>query len=118
MGVGRGDETKNKQCTLVEKHTREQAKSHLWFQICAGCMTSKLHHVCHTNPVQPALSLIAGVCSQNTNCRPTQAMQWGIDHEDIAGPAMRKSRLKVKAELSHSEKVRFDFKSKVSIKAG
>ena len=66
----------DRQCTLVEKHTREQAKSRLWFQICAGCMTtSKLHQVCHTNPVQPALSLIAGMCSQNTNCRLTQAKQ-------------------------------------------
>ena len=76
-----------------EAYQRTSEITRLWFRIRAGRVTaSKLHQVCHTKPAQPAPSLIAGVRSQNTTCRPTQAMQCGTDHEDTARTCYEKKQ--------------------------
>ena len=46
-----------KEVSVVEQKTRRQAKSHLWFRMCAGRITA-----CKTNLSSPSLSLIMSVC--------------------------------------------------------
>ena len=48
---------------LVEKATRSQSQSKLWFKYRAGRITvSRMKEVCHTDAGNPAQSLIKTVC--------------------------------------------------------
>lgn len=75
----------DEQCKNVEIHTRSQANSKLWFDMRAGRITaSKLYSVCHTNPLQPAISVITAVCYPKRSKKTTAAMEWGIANEKTA----------------------------------
>ena len=48
---------------LVEKETKQQSKSKLWYKYRSGRVTaSKMKSVCHTDPAQPSQSLIKQIC--------------------------------------------------------
>ena len=52
-----------KYINAVEKATRDQIDSSLWFKYRAGRVTaSKMKAVCHTNPTNSAKSLIKCFC--------------------------------------------------------
>ena len=69
----------------VETLTRLQAENPLWFKYRAGRITaSKIYSAVHTNPNQPAISLLRNICYPQTNIFSTPATKWGIFHEDIA----------------------------------
>ena len=68
----------------MERSTRAQSKSQLWHKLRAGHVTaSHLHEVCHTNPIQPAMSLTEKICNKREQ-KLTEAMKWGQDHEEMA----------------------------------
>lgn len=70
---------------LVEKHTREQAKSDLWFQARAGVITaSRFKACCHTDLSQPSKSLILQVCYPQKNKFSTEATRFGCKNEKVA----------------------------------
>ena len=47
----------------IERGTRSQSHSRLWFTYRAGRVTaSKMKSVCHTNPGKPSQSLIKTIC--------------------------------------------------------
>ena len=74
-----------KEAEAVEAATREQAMSKLWFRFRAGRITaSKSKSVCHTNPAQPAISLIRGICNPEGSTFSTKATRWGCEHEEVA----------------------------------
>ena len=53
----------DEQCKRVEKETRQQAGSNLWYTHRAGRITaSKLRAAVHTNPDNPSRSLIKSIC--------------------------------------------------------
>ncbi len=53
----------NEMAVAIEKATKEQSGSNLWFKYRAGRVTvSKMKAVCHTNCAYPAQSLIKGIC--------------------------------------------------------
>ena len=52
-----------KQATNLEKETRKQAKTRMWFHYRAGRITaSKLKSAACTDPAQPSQSLIKAIC--------------------------------------------------------
>ena len=61
----------------VEKHTRGQALSKIWFQQRAGRVTaSKLKAAVSTNMAQPSISLIKALCYPESNCFKSEATSW------------------------------------------
>ena len=73
------------QAEAVEAATREQASSKLWHRFRAGRITaSNMKTVCHTDPAQPALSLISCICNPEGMTFSTKATQWGCEHETVA----------------------------------
>ena len=71
--------------TNIEKHTRGQSHSKLWFQQCAGQVTaSKLKAAVCTDASQPSMSLIKSVCYPESNCFKSTATSWGCEHEKTA----------------------------------
>ena len=74
-----------KDVDLVETHTREQAKSDLWFQARAGVITaSRFKACCHTDLSQPSKSLVLQVCYPQKNKFSTEATRFGCDNEKLA----------------------------------
>jgi len=49
---------------VVEKKTRKQSKTPLWFKHWAGrdIIASQMKAVCHTNVINPAQSLVKSIC--------------------------------------------------------
>ncbi len=69
----------------VEKESREQYKSRVWFHYRAGRITaSKMKSVCHTNPANPAQSLIKQVCYPPMHTFTSKQTKWGCTHEKAA----------------------------------
>ena len=69
----------------VEKETRTQFKSSLWFQHRAGRVTSsRMKAVCHTNPANPAQSLVKSICYPLELRFSSKETDWGQNHEKIA----------------------------------
>lgn len=69
----------------VEKHTRNQSQSKLWFQQRAGRVTaSKLKAAVCTSLSQPSISLIKSVCYPECNRFASKATAWGCVHERTA----------------------------------
>ncbi len=69
----------------VEKESREQYKSRVWFNYRAGRITaSKMKSVCHTNPANPAQSLIKQVCYPQMHTFTSKRTKWGCTHEKVA----------------------------------
>ena len=76
------------QAKIVEKNTRSQTKSKLWFQQRSGRVTaSKLKAAVHTNIVQPSLSLIMSICYPESRQFHSKATSWGCEHEKTARDA-------------------------------
>jgi hypothetical protein len=67
----------------VEKDTREQSLTKKWFYFRAGRVTaSRMKAACHTDPDNPAKSLIFGICYPEMHKFSTAATRWGCDHEE------------------------------------
>ena len=70
---------------LVEKATRSQSQSKLWFKYRAGRITaSRMRAVCHTDAGNPAQSLIKTICYPEAFTFSTKATRWGCKHEKVA----------------------------------
>ena len=75
-------ETTSEQCAALEKSTRKQANSRLWFQMRAGRVTaSRFKAVCHTDPAQPSVSLLLSICYPEMSRFKTAATEYGCKHE-------------------------------------
>ncbi|XP_076034152.1 uncharacterized protein LOC143020978 [Oratosquilla oratoria] len=73
------------QATAVERETREQASSKLWFKFQSGRITaSVMKSVCATDPASPSQSLIKRVCYPESCEFFSKATQWGCEHEKDA----------------------------------
>ena len=69
----------------VEQATRSQSHSKLWFKYRAGRITaSQMKAVCHTDPGNPAQSLIKAICYPEAISFTTAATKWGCKHEKQA----------------------------------
>ena len=82
----------------VEKATRNQSSSRLWYVYRAGRVTaSRMKQACRTDPALPAKSLLKSICYLEAYKFATEATQWGCTHE----PAAREQNIKVRQE-SHA----------------
>ena len=69
----------------VEKASQEQYKSRVWFKYRAGRITaSKMKAVYHTNPANPAQSLIKQICYPQMYDFTSIQTSWGCTHEKAA----------------------------------
>ena len=69
----------------VEKATRDQASSCLWYRYRAGRITSsKMKASCRTSPESPAQSLIKTICYPEAYRFRSEATSWGCNHEKSA----------------------------------
>lgn len=69
----------------VEKATTNQSSSKLWFKYRAGRVTaSRMKAVCHTDPANPAQSLIKSICYPEVFKFSSKATSWGCKHEKSA----------------------------------
>ena len=74
-----------KSADSIEKATRDQSNSKLWFKYRAGRITaSRMKAVCHTNSDKPAQSLIKGICYPEAFSFKSKATIWGCQHEQKA----------------------------------
>lgn len=72
----------------IERETRDQYKSDVWFLQRAGRITaSKMKSVCRTEPSSPSVSLVDQICYPEKHRVSTEAIRWGCDHEGIAREA-------------------------------
>ena len=76
------------QAKHLEKVTRSQADSKMWFQYRASCVTaSKFKAAAHTNKSSPSQSLIKTICYPESHKFTSEATQWGCTHEESARDA-------------------------------
>ena len=69
----------------VEKATKDQSSSRLWFKYRAGRITaSRMKAVCSTDPAHPAQSLIKTICYPEEHIFTSKATSWGCKHEKSA----------------------------------
>uniref|UniRef100_A0A7M5U1J0 YqaJ viral recombinase domain-containing protein n=1 Tax=Clytia hemisphaerica TaxID=252671 RepID=A0A7M5U1J0_9CNID len=69
----------------IEQHTREQAKSNLWFEARAGVITaSKFRQACHSDVSQSSKSLIMQICYPQMHKFTSNATTYGCDNEKVA----------------------------------
>ena len=69
----------------VEKATRSQSNSKLWFTYRAGRVTaSRMKAVCHTNLAHPSQSLVKGICYPEAFSFVSKQTEWGCKHEKQA----------------------------------
>uniref|UniRef100_A0A1X7SP42 PHD-type domain-containing protein n=1 Tax=Amphimedon queenslandica TaxID=400682 RepID=A0A1X7SP42_AMPQE len=69
----------------VEKQTRGQSHSRIWFQQRAGRVTaSKLKAAVCTSNSQPSTSLIKSICYPESHCFRSISTSWGCEHETSA----------------------------------
>lgn len=88
----------------VERETREQSNSRMWFRMRAGRVTaSKYRMACHTDPAQPSQSLIMQICYPETAKFSTEATKWGCSQETCA-----REDYAAKVKCSHED---FDIKN-------
>ena len=88
------------QHTAVEEGTRDQLKSHLWFNIRTQRVTaSKLRAVCVTDETMPSSSsLIMSCCYPEVSQFKRSATVWGCEHESEA-----REKYKLQSSLSHKQ---------------
>ena len=73
------------QAKSVERATKSQASSKLWFRVRSGRITaSKMKRVCRSNPDLPSQSLIKSICYPESVSFSVDATKWGCKHEDTA----------------------------------
>ena len=69
----------------VEKETRKQSKTALWFKYRAGRVTaSRMKAVCHTDITNPAQSLVKSICYPEIYNFTSKQTNWGCRHEKQA----------------------------------
>ena len=69
----------------VEKETRKQSKTPLWFKYRAGRVTaSRMKAVCHTDVTNPAQSLVKTICYPDAFSFTSKQTSWGCRHEKQA----------------------------------
>ena len=69
----------------VEKQTRQQSSSKLWFKYRAGRITaSRMKAVCHTDAANPAQSLVKSICYPESFSFTSRQTAWGCKHEKSA----------------------------------
>ena len=80
----------------VEKETRKQSKTSLWFKYRAGRVTaSRMKAVCHRNVTNPAQSLVKSICYPEAFNFTSKQTNWGCKHEKKARDRYEKAvRLK------------------------
>ncbi len=70
---------------LIERETRDQSNSKLWFEYRAGRITaSRMRSVCHTNSSNPSQSLIKTIVYPEAFKFSTNSTIWGCSHEKNA----------------------------------
>ncbi|XP_028403990.1 uncharacterized protein LOC114526592 [Dendronephthya gigantea] len=70
------------QISTVERETRHQSKSKIWYRQRAGRITaSKLKQVLRTNPLEPSKSLVKSICYPESYKFSTAATRHGCKHE-------------------------------------
>uniref|UniRef100_A0A1X7TTG2 YqaJ viral recombinase domain-containing protein n=1 Tax=Amphimedon queenslandica TaxID=400682 RepID=A0A1X7TTG2_AMPQE len=73
------------QCLAVEKSTKTQFQSRIWYNMRAGRITaSRLRAVCTADEAMPPLSLIMSICYPDVARFNSHATEWGCKHEDEA----------------------------------
>lgn len=73
------------QIKAVERETRSQSKSSLWFRMRSGRITASIiKRVCHTDIATPSISLIMQICHPELIKFSNSATTWGCNHETIA----------------------------------
>ena len=75
----------------VEKATKTQYKSKLWFKYRAGRITaSRLKAVCHTDARNPSKALVKSICYPEAFQFTSKQTAWGCKHEKAAKEAYEK----------------------------
>ena len=70
---------------LIEKHTREQSKSNLWFEARSGIITaSRFRQSCHSDVSQPSKSLILRICYPQKYKFTNATTTYGCENEKVA----------------------------------
>ena len=70
---------------LVEKETRLQSKSSLWYKYRAGRITSSsMKAVCHTDSTNPSQSLVKSICYPEEFAFTSKQTNWGQKQEKAA----------------------------------
>ncbi len=78
----------------VEKATKDQSGSKLWFKYRAGRITaSRMKSVCHTDTASPAQSLIKSICYPDAFKFTSKATSWGCKHEKSARDVYEKEMI-------------------------
>ena len=73
------------QIQAVERETRSQSNSSLWFRMRSGRITASLFkRACHTDVASPSISLIMAICHPELTKFSSKATSWGCEHEKIA----------------------------------
>ena len=69
---------------LIEKKTREQSKSELWYRARSGVITaSNFRACCHTDIAEPSKSLIMKICYPSNSRFSTEATDYGSKHKKV-----------------------------------
>ena len=77
----------------LEKETRLQSKSNLWYKHRAGRVTSScMKAVCHTNVANPAQSLVKSICYPQELAFSSKQTDWGQKYEKVAREQYLKSQ--------------------------
>ena len=85
----------------VEKETRLQSHSKLWYKFRAGRVTaSKMKAVCRTSIDRPSKSLILSICYPELFRFTTAATRWGCTHERSARDCYKGFREKAHTHFS------------------
>ena len=70
---------------LVEKETRLQSKSSLWYKYRASRITSSsMKAVCHTDSTNPSQSLVKSICNPEEFAFTSKQTNWGQKQEKAA----------------------------------
>ena len=77
----------------LEKETRLQSKSNLWYKHRAGRVTSsRMKAVCRTNVANPAQSLVKSICYPQELAFSSKQTDWGQKYEKVAREQYVKSQ--------------------------
>jgi hypothetical protein len=78
----------SEECAYVEECTRLQSQSRLWFEQRVGRITaSKFAAVAHASLDPPPTYLVKQLIERNRSLGHIPAIEWGVDHEDVARAA-------------------------------
>ena len=70
---------------FIEKETRSQYKSTLWFKYRAGRITSsRMKAVCHTDATNPSRGLIKSIFYPEEFAFTSKQTSWGLKQENVA----------------------------------